>query len=107
MPELRNLVSQAELKKRLETDPQPRTTLSFYQYHPIEDPQAFRDELFRRFEALGVLGRVYVAREGINAQISVPTQQFEAFKSYLYAFDFLNGIRSISRWTMTESRFGC
>ena len=93
MPELRNLVSQAELKKRLETDPQPRTTLSFYQYHPIEDPQAFRDELFRRFEALGVLGRVYVAREGINAQISVPTQRFEAFKSYLYAFDFLNGIR--------------
>lgn len=93
MPELRNLVSQEELKKRIAADPQPRTTLSFYQYHPIENPQAWRDELYERFEALGVLGRVYVAQEGINAQISVPTENFEAFKSYLYSFDFLNGIR--------------
>lgn len=91
--ELRNLVSQEELKKRIAADPQPRTTLSFYQYHPIEDPQAWRDELFARFSDLGVLGRVYVAHEGINAQISVPTEKFEAFKDYLYSFDFLSGIR--------------
>ncbi len=93
MSELRNLVSQAELKKRIEADTQPRTTLSFYQYHPIEDPQAWRDELYQCFESLGVLGRVYVAHEGINAQISVPTENFEAFKNYLYSFDFLSGIR--------------
>ena len=93
MPELRNLVSQAELKKRIEADTQPRTTLSFYQYHQIENPQAWRDELYGRFASLGVLGRVYVAEEGINAQISVPTQNFEEFKKYLYSFDFLKGIR--------------
>ena len=93
MSELRNLVSQAELKKRIEADSQPRTTLSFYQYHPIEDPQVWRDELYQCFESLGVLGRVYVAHEGINAQISVPTEHFEAFKNYLYSFDFLSGIR--------------
>ena len=93
MSELRNLVSQAELKKRIEADSQPRTTLSFYQYHPIEDPQVWRDELYQCFESLGVLGRVYVAHEGINAQISVPTENFEAFKNYLYSFDFLSGIR--------------
>jgi UPF0176 protein len=93
MSELRNLVSQAELKKRLEADSEPRTTLSFYQYHPIADPQAFRDELYQRFEAFGVLGRVYVAHEGINAQIGVSSARFEEFKNYLYSFDFLSGIR--------------
>ncbi|HEX8551138.1 MAG TPA: rhodanese-related sulfurtransferase [Abditibacteriaceae bacterium] len=93
MPELRNLVSQAELKKRLEADPTPRTTLSFYQYHPIENPHTFRDELYSKLETLGVLGRIYVAHEGINAQISVPEKNFADFKNYLYSFSFLEGIR--------------
>lgn len=93
MAELRNLVSQAELKKRLEESTEPRTTISFYQYHPIEDPKSFRDELYIRFEQLGVLGRVYVAHEGINAQISVPSDNFESFREYLDSFEFLRGIR--------------
>jgi UPF0176 protein len=93
MSDLRNRISQAELKQRLENDTVPRTTLSFYQYHPIEDPQAFRDELFVSFNSLGVLGRIYVAHEGINAQLSVPTENFEAFKKYLYSYDFMDGMR--------------
>ncbi|RYG58706.1 hypothetical protein EON80_26650, partial [bacterium] len=93
MHELRNRVSQDELKKRLEADPTPRTTLSFYKYHPIADPQAFRDELFASFEKLGVLGRIYVADEGINAQLSVPTANYGAFVAYLENFDFMKGIR--------------
>ena len=80
MPELRNLTSQSELKKRLEADVEPRTTVSFYQYHPIENPSQFRDELYKNFETLGVLGRIYVAHEGINAQASVPGKNFQAFK---------------------------
>ena len=83
MPELRNLESQAELKKRLSIDDVPRTTVSFYQYHPIPNPRKFRDELYTDLERLGVLGRIYVAEEGINAQLSVPTGNFEAFKKYL------------------------
>jgi UPF0176 protein len=93
MSELRNLVSQTELRKRIEADPEPRVTLSFYQYHPIEDPQAFRDAMYRSFERLGVLGRIYVAEEGINAQLSVPQKNFEAFKAYLHSIDGLYGIR--------------
>jgi UPF0176 protein len=42
---------------------------------------------------LGVFGRIYVAHEGINAQISIPEHHFEAFKTYLYSYSFLNGIR--------------
>jgi UPF0176 protein len=93
MPELRNLTSQAKLKERLLTDDKPRTTVSFYQYHPIENPRQFRDALFENLERLGVLGRIYVASEGINAQISVPTENFDSFKKYLYSIDFLNGVR--------------
>ena len=51
-----------------------RITISFYKYHHIEDPQAFRDELYMDLATLGVLGRIYVASEGINAQISVPDE---------------------------------
>ncbi|HEX8463414.1 MAG TPA: rhodanese-related sulfurtransferase [Abditibacterium sp.] len=93
MAELRNLVSQAELKKRLEADPTPRRTLSFYKYHPIAAPHEWRDELYLHFEKLGVLGRVYVANEGINAQISVPEANLEAFKSYLDSYVWLRDVR--------------
>jgi UPF0176 protein len=93
MEELRNLTSQDELKKRLLSEKENRTTVSFYRYHRIENPQEFRDELFRRLSELNVFGRIYVAREGINAQISLPEGNFEAFKKYLYSIDFLDGIR--------------
>jgi len=91
MVELRNLTSQAELKKRLQADNEKRTTVSFYQYYPIENPPQFRDELYENLEKLGILGRIYIASEGINAQISVPEKNFQAFKDYLYSIDFLNG----------------
>ena len=93
MKELRNLISQNELKKRLQTDTEKRTTVSFYQYHPIENPQEFRDEFYENLESFGVLGRIYIAAEGINAQISVPERNFQKFKSYLDSIDFLKNIR--------------
>lgn len=70
-----------------------RTTISFYHYFPIADPQAFRDELYQALAALKVFGRIYVAHEGINAQISVPDSNFEALKAHLYSIEPLNGIR--------------
>lgn len=93
MPELRNLTDQEILKKRLLEETEKRTTLSFYKYTPLDDPQPFRDQLFEKFSELNVLGRIYVAHEGINAQLSVPESNFEAFKKYLYSFPFLDGVR--------------
>src|SRR6478735_4982505 len=90
---LHNRVSQKELKQRLLQETEPRTTISFYQYFPIEDPQAFRDLLYKELHALKVYGRIYVAHEGINAQISVPSSNFEAFKSYVYTIGPLNDLR--------------
>ena len=38
-------------------------------------PPFLRNHLFTVWSALGVLGRIYVSGEGINAQLSLPTQQ--------------------------------
>ncbi len=73
---LHNRVSQRELKERLYQETEPRITLSFYQYHPIQNPQEFRDELYKALFPLKVYGRIYVASEGINAQVSVPSRNF-------------------------------
>lgn len=93
MPVLHNRVNQEELKQQLLLDPTPRTTISFYQYFTIEDPAAFRDELYKNLQTLKVLGRIYVANEGINAQISVPSHLVEAFRTYLYSIPALNQLR--------------
>ena len=93
MSKLHNTEDKRVLRQRMLADSTPRTTVSFYKYHQIEDPQSFRDRLFARWNELTVLGRTYIASEGINAQISVPTERFEAFVQDLFTIDFLNGIR--------------
>jgi UPF0176 protein len=67
--------------------------LSFYAYAKIQDPTQFRNDLFIAWNALDALGRIYVAHEGINAQMNVPAENFEAFRETLEAYDFMKGIR--------------
>jgi UPF0176 protein len=93
MAVLHNRVSQKELKERLYRETEPRTTLSFYNYFPIGDPQLFRDELYKQLSSLSVFGRIYVAHEGINAQISVPSPNFEAMRDYLHSIEGLANLR--------------
>ncbi len=90
---LHNRVSRRELKERIQQDPTPRQTISFYCYFPIEEVSTFRDELYRKLAALGVLGRIYVAHEGINAQISIPAANTDAFRACLDQYEALRGIR--------------
>ena len=93
MSVLHNRISNKELKEKLYQENFPRTTISFYQYFTIQDPLAFRDELYKSLNMLQVFGRIYIASEGINAQISVPTHLFEDFKTYLYSIKGLEGVR--------------
>jgi UPF0176 protein len=93
MAVLHNRISQKELKQLLYEEKEPRTTLSFYQYAEIDDPKVFRDELYKNLNALKVFGRIYVAHEGINAQLSMPANNFELFKNYLRSISFLNEVR--------------
>ena len=93
MSVLHNRISNKELKEKLYEENFPRTTISFYQYFTIQDPLAFRDELYKSLNLLQVFGRIYIASEGINAQISVPTNLFKDFKTYLYSIKALDGVR--------------
>jgi UPF0176 protein len=90
---LYNRVNGKVLKEKLASIPANRITISFYKYHHILTPQDFRDELYKGLSSLDVLGRIYVANEGINAQISVPEEKVEHFKNYLYGISFLSGVR--------------
>jgi UPF0176 protein len=93
MAVLHNRISNEELKKRLMDETEERTTISFYKYFPIQNPQEFRDYLYKHLYNFKVFGRIYVAKEGINAQASVPQSNFEALKNFLYSIEPLNGIR--------------
>lgn len=94
MSVLYNRISNKELKERMLQETEARTTISFYKYFSIPDPKSFRDNLYLKFDEIGVFGRVYIAKEGINGQISVPESSLDSFKDTLYSADpALNGIR--------------
>lgn len=91
--QLWNTLSKEELEAKLRELGYEYVTVSFYQYAHIENPRLFRDHLFMMWSKLDVVGRTYVAKEGINSQIAIPSHNFEQFKNELYEIDFLNGIR--------------
>lgn len=93
MPVLHNRVSNEELKRRLMEEKDSRVTISFYQYFPISNPQEFRDYLYKNLSAIKVFGRIYIAKEGINAQVSVPDYNFNVFKELLYSIEPLHNLR--------------
>ena len=91
--QLYNTLSAEERAQLIDEAGKQRLTLSFYAYAKISDPKQFRDELFIAWNALDALGRIYVAHEGINAQMSIPADQIEAFRDTLEVYDFMKGIR--------------
>ena len=91
--QLYNTLSAEERAQLIDEAGKQRLTLSFYAYAKISDPKKFRDELFIAWNALDALGRIYVAHEGINAQMSIPEENLEAFRDTLEVYDFMKGIR--------------
>ncbi|MCC6599081.1 MAG: rhodanese-related sulfurtransferase [Crocinitomicaceae bacterium] len=93
MKKLYNTTDKRVLKTALlESQPQ-RLTVSLYRYAKIRNPLFFRDYLFIHWSEFGVLGRTYIAEEGINAQISMPLSNFDAFREHLYSISFLDKVR--------------
>lgn len=90
---LHNQLNKSSLIEHLEKDGRPRTTLSFYQYAKVANPDFLRDHVFTTWAPLGVLGRIYVSKEGINAQLSLPDDTMEAFRRSLDSIDWLVGVR--------------
>jgi len=80
------------LIKELKAEPFNRITCSFYNYIDIDDPQSFRNELYRDWNSINVFGRAYVASEGINAQVSCPEHQWEAFIRQINSCEYLRNV---------------
>ncbi len=89
---LHNRKSKAQLLEEIRNESFARRTVSFYRYVAIENPQEYRNQLYKDWNALGVLGRVYVAQEGINAQINVPEPHWDSFSQYLQEKDELKNM---------------
>lgn len=93
MAVLYNRINSEELKQSLLKETEPRITISFYKYFPVQNPQELRDYLYKHLHNLKIFGRIYIAKEGINAQVSVPGSKYEDFKKFLYSINELNGLR--------------
>lgn len=91
--QLYNTLSARERETLIEAAGEERLTISFYKYAHICNPAIFRNHLFINWYELDVLGRIYVANEGINAQLSVPAVNFDGFKKHLDSISFLENVR--------------
>lgn len=91
--QLYNTLSAQERAALIDEAGEERLTLSFYAYAHIGNQQVLRDHLFLSWNALDILGRIYVAHEGVNAQLSVPAPKFDAFKAHLDSIAFLKDVR--------------
>tara|TARA_Y100000766_G_C18850717_1_gene578051 strand:- start:228 stop:1259 length:1032 start_codon:yes stop_codon:yes gene_type:complete len=91
--QLYNKLSSAQRSKILDASGQKRINLSFYQYAKIDDPKSLRDELYIFWDSIDVLGRIYIAKEGINAQLSLPEKFINTFSKHLKSISFLKKVR--------------
>lgn len=89
---LYNRINREELKSRLMKERFSRKTISFYRYFKLEDPYNLRDQLYKDWSELNCFGRIYIAREGINAQMSVPEHGLEAFYACLKKYPIFDQI---------------
>ncbi len=56
----------------------------YYNFHTIEDPEAFCRAHKKACQALNLFGRVYIAAEGINGTLAGTAEQVDAYKQYLW-----------------------
>jgi UPF0176 protein len=90
--DLYNKYDKQLLKKWLMEEDFTRKTVSFYRYVIIDQPHELRDELFKEWSELNIFGRTYLAREGVNAQMSVPEHHWDEFVEKLYAREIFRDI---------------
>ena len=87
---LYNQKNKADLLQTIENETFNRITCSFYKYVNIKNIKELRDKLFLEWSSINILGRIYIAAEGINAQISIPENNFKKLKSNLDSYKIFN-----------------
>lgn len=93
MKKLYNRVSSDVLKQQMRESKEERITISFYRYYNLPNPTFFRNHLYLLLDEVGVLGRIYVATEGVNGQISIPAGRKEEFVEAFEKIIFFRGLR--------------
>lgn len=71
------------LKTKVAAETEPRITISFYRYVHLTDLEQMRDRLYDVWDGFNVLGRIYLAWEGVNAQCSLPASRYPEFLQQL------------------------
>lgn len=92
MAELYNKKNKEQLINDLNKESYNRITLSFYKYVKLENLYELRDLLYSNWINLNILGRIYIAEEGINAQLSIPEGKLDEFRNDLNKYDFFKNI---------------
>jgi len=90
--DLRNKLNREEALKKIASETEPRQTISFYRYVQISDPRVLRDQLYQDWTKIGVVGRIYIANEGINAQLSIPCSKVDDLRNYLNSSDLFDSV---------------
>ena len=80
---LYNKKNKDELLKDLQKENFNRITLSFYKYTQLNNLDKLRDALYKEWNSMNILGRVYIAKEGINAQISLPKNKLDRLRIHV------------------------
>jgi len=89
---LYNQKNKTDLINELNKESFKRITCSFYRYVRLDNLSDLRDELFLSWNKMKILGRIYIAEEGINAQMSIPKNKLERFKKKLYSYDYFKNM---------------
>ena len=74
------------------SESQSYTILSFYHFGNIDRPQSFAETLRELWKPFRAHGRVYVAKEGVNAQCAVPSNVVDNFDKATHSLSFFNGM---------------
>lgn len=59
--------------------------LLFYKFQQIEDPEYFARNHKRHCKKLGIMGKVLVAKEGVNGSVSGTKEQVEKYKKFVWS----------------------
>ena len=87
-----NKLSKEQCLALLEKETFNRITVSFYRYIILENLPKLRDHLYDNWKELEVLGRIYIAEEGINAQLSVPECNLKDFVKNVNSYSYFKDI---------------
>lgn len=73
--------------------PNDPVVILFYKFTPLADPAAFAEAHRQKAKELGLLGRMIVAEEGVNATFEGTRADIESYTAFVFADERFNGMK--------------